>query len=398
MTVQQVISSGSVPVKIWSEDVEQSALDQLKNLSYHPAIFGHVAAMPDVHTGKGAPVGTVIPTRSAIIPAAVGVDIGCGMIAARLSIFSSELPDSLKSIREEIEQTVPVGFRSHITEPVCALKTKHIAGTLKGILEKHPDIGKRKRSVAETWRLQLGTLGGGNHFIEVCLDEAERVWLMLHSGSRGIGNALGTYFIELAQRDMGVHLRNLPDKQLAYLNEGTAHFDDYVEAVEWAQQYAKFSRKVMLNLILDALKSHLPEFHVTEEVINCHHNYVTREFHFGEELLVTRKGAIRAGLGEMGIIPGSMGTASYIVRGKGSDDSLQSCSHGAGRKMSRRAARRKFNRLDLAKQTEGVECRKDRGVLDEIPGAYKDIDLVMDNQKDLVDVVYKLRAIVCVKG
>jgi tRNA-splicing ligase RtcB len=257
---------------------------------------------------------------------------------------------------------------------------------------------KMQKNFQQTWARQLGTLGGGNHFIEVCLDESQAVWVMLHSGSRGIGNVIGRYFITLAKKDLQRQIANLPDKDLAYFQEGSAHFDDYVEAVHWAQDYAMTNRREMMRLILDALKQSLPPFTITKEAINCHHNYVAVEEHFGAQVYLTRKGAIRAGEGELGIIPGSMGAKSYIVRGKGNAQSFCSCSHGAGRRMSRSEAKRKFKTADLESQTHGVECRKDGGVIDEIPGAYKDIDTVMENQSDLVEVVHTLKQVVCVKG
>jgi tRNA-splicing ligase RtcB len=354
--------------------------------------------MPDVHHGIGATVGSVIPTLRAIIPAAVGVDIGCGMIAARLSLDSSDIDEkSLHKVFAQISRDVPVGFEQHQERDARSDAAKPFKRALRTILEKHPGIEKRvgKRS---SWVRQIGTLGGGNHFIEVCLDEAGRVWVMLHSGSRGIGNAIGSYFIGLARKDAERIQMSLPDRDLAYFPEGAQHFDDYVAAVGWAQDYARANRVEMMDLVLDALRRHLPAFEVTTEAVNCHHNYVARETHYGEDVWVTRKGAIRAGAGELGIIPGSMGTRSYIVRGKGSAEAFQSCAHGAGRAMSRTQAKKQFSVVDLAKQTEGVVCRKDPGVLDEIPGAYKDIDEVMANQSDLVEVVHTLKQVLCVKG
>jgi tRNA-splicing ligase RtcB (3'-phosphate/5'-hydroxy nucleic acid ligase) len=268
---------------------------------------------------------------------------------------------------------------------------------LNGIIEKHPDIEKRFKRT-QNWVQQMGTLGGGNHFIEVCVDESRRVWVMLHSGSRGIGNAIGTYFIELARRDMERSIANLPDRDLAYLSEGSSHFDDYVTAVHWAQRYAAANREAMMDLVLDALRRYLPPFEVTQEAVNCHHNYVACEHHYGKDVWVTRKGAIRAGAGELGIIPGSMGAKSYIVRGRGSEESFQSCAHGAGRRMSRSAAQKQFSAADVAQQTHGIICRKDAGVVDEIPAAYKPIDEVMENQRDLVEVVHTLKQVLCVKG
>lgn len=398
MPVLKTISKGKVPVKIYTDEVEPQAMQQLYNISQLPIIHSHIAAMPDVHLGKGATVGSVIPTKGAIIPAAVGVDIGCGMNAIRLSVKAGELPDNLRAIRLAIEAAIPVGFNMHKTDRARESTIRALSGGLDRILDKHRKIYSLQKKPYQTWIRQIGTLGGGNHFIELCLDENEDVWVMLHSGSRGVGNAIGQYFIGLARKDMGQHLVNLPDRDLAYFSEGASHFDDYVEAVEWAQDYAMANRREMMHFILDALRKKLPKFAITKEAINCHHNYVSREFHFGEDVFVTRKGAIRAGEDELGIIPGSMGAKSYIVRGKGNPTSFCSCSHGAGRSMSRNAAKRRFSEQDVARQTEGVECRKDKGIIDEIPGAYKDIDKVMANQGDLVDVVHTLKQIVCVKG
>jgi tRNA-splicing ligase RtcB len=351
--------------------------------------------MPDVHLGIGATVGSVIPTKRAIIPAAVGVDIGCGMMAARLSLTASKLDEAaLKKVFGQIGRDVPVGFGQHADGRDAAKRFKK---GLARIMEKHPGIGKRVGKKSH-WAQQLGTLGGGNHFIEVCLDESDRVWAMLHSGSRGIGNAIGSYFIELAKKDALRNNVHLPDADLAYFPEGARHFDDYVEAVGWAQDYARANREEMMDLVLDALHRHLPSFEVTDEAVNCHHNYVEREEHYGEKVWLTRKGAIRARAGELGIIPGSMGARSYIVRGKGAAASFHSCAHGAGRRMSRNAAQKQFSVRDLEEQTRGVVCRKDKGVIDEIPGAYKSIDEVMANQADLVDIVHTLKQVVCVKG
>ncbi len=400
MPIQRIIQpADGLPVKIYTDDIDPQALTQLSHVARLPIIHHHVAAMPDVHVGIGATVGAVIPTKGAIIPAAVGVDIGCGMVATRLSLRAGQLPDNLRPLRQVIEAAVPVGFDMHSEghgAPASTLRA--LSGGLERIVKKHPGLLKMQRNADTTWARQLGTLGGGNHFIELCLDEQQDVWLMLHSGSRGIGNVIGRYFIELARKDMGQHLANLPDRDLAYLREGAQHFDDYVEALHWAQDYAMTNRREMLRLILQALARQLPPFTVTKEAINCHHNYVAIEQHFGEELFITRKGAIRAGAGELGIIPGSMGAKSYIVRGKGEADSFCSCSHGAGRRMSRGQAKKKFDQQDLIAQTAGVECRKDSGVLDEIPAAYKDIDAVMAQQSDLVEIVHTLKQVVCVKG
>ena len=398
MPIQKVTNKGRVPVKIYTDEIEHEALQQLLNIARLPFVHSHVAAMPDVHYGIGATVGSVIPCKSAIIPAAVGVDIGCGMNAVRLSLSAEQLPDSLRKVRGSIENAVPVGFEMHQKEAVKASTLRALDGGLDRIVGKHPGIMKMQRKFRYTWSRQLGTLGGGNHFIELCLDENDAVWVMLHSGSRGIGNVIGRYFIALAKKDMGRHVFSLPDKDLAYFTAGAEHFDDYVEAVQWAQDYAWTNRREMMRLVLEALAQHLPPFEISKEAINCHHNYVAVEEHFGERVYLTRKGAIRAGEGELGIIPGSMGARSYIVRGKGNAQAFSSCAHGAGRRMSRGMAKRTFNRTDLEQQTLGVECRKDKGVLDEIPSAYKDIDQVMENQQDLVETVHTLKQVLCVKG
>lgn len=402
MGIELTLNKGRVPIRIWTRDIEHQALQQLVNLSQLAVIDHPIAAMPDVHAGIGATVGAVIPTAQAIIPAAVGVDIGCGMNAVRLSLNARELPDTLLRLRSAIEAAVPVGFAQHarcrIKGSAHARQARRLSDRLDAIVGRHPGIMKMQRRFNDTWQCQLGTLGGGNHFIELCLDEAQQVWVMLHSGSRGIGNVIGRYFIAKAQKDMGRHVHALPDKDLAYFSAGSDLFDDYVEAVEWAQDYALENRRMMMALVLEAMCPLLPAFQASDEAINCHHNYVARERHFGQDLFITRKGAIRAGAGELGIIPGSMGARSYIVRGLGNAASYCSCSHGAGRRMSRTEARRRFNRHDLTAQTEGVECRKDGGVLDEIPAAYKDIDAVMAQQADLVEVVHTLKQVLCVKG
>jgi tRNA-splicing ligase RtcB len=398
MPIRSTIEGGRVPVRVWTDDVEGDAKQQLANLSRLPIVHHHVAAMPDVHLGIGATVGSVIPTKGAIIPAAVGVDIGCGMIATRLSLTANDVDERrLRKVFDQISRDVPVGFNQHGERDARTDAARPFQRELRRILEKHPAIEKRVGKNSD-WTRQMGTLGGGNHFIEVCLDEAERLWVMLHSGSRGIGNAIGTYFIELARRDAERDQLQLPDRDLAYFSEGAQHFDDYVEGVGWAQDYARANRAEMLELVLAALARHLPPFDVTAEAVNCHHNYVAREVHSGERVWVTRKGAIRAGEGELGIIPGSMGARSYVVRGRGAAESFHSCAHGAGRRMSRNEAKRKFSTRDLEAQTAGVICRKDKGVIDEIPGAYKSIDEVMANQSDLVEVLHTLKQIVCVKG
>jgi tRNA-splicing ligase RtcB len=398
MTIKQVITEGGRPVKVWTDELDPRSREQLVNLSKLPFIHHHVAAMPDVHAGIGATIGSVIATNKAIIPAAVGVDIGCGMAAARTSLSAEQLDERLlKKVFDQISRDVPVGRNQHKDERALTEAARPFTAPLAVLTEKHPQLLKTVGRFSN-WINQLGTLGGGNHFIEVCLDEAGHVWVMLHSGSRGIGNAMGTYFIELARRDMERWMIQLPDRDLAYLPEGTEHLDDYVAAVSWAQAYARENRDQMMRLVLAALARHLPGFSVTEEAVNCHHNYVEREHHLGADVWVTRKGAIRAREGDLGIIPGSMGACSYIVRGKGNPESFTSCAHGAGRRMSRTAAERQFTPADLVAQTQGVVCRKDKGVLDEIPGAYKDIDQVMANQDDLVEVVHTLKQVVCVKG
>ena len=389
-----VHDAGSRPIKIWTEDIEDSAMQQLRNIATLPFIDPHgVAAMPDVHWGMGATVGSVIATQGAIIPAAVGVDIGCGMCAVRTSLKASDLPDNLAEIRHSIERGVPSGFGEHKDPKPMPLESSVL---LAGILTDH---FKGDEKLLLKAAKQVGTLGGGNHFIELCLDENQDVWVMLHSGSRGIGNVIGRHFIEKAKRAMEKYFIVLPDKDLAYIPEGTTDFDDYVGAVSWAQAYAAENRRAMLAEVIRNLAHDIPKpFTLTREAINCHHNYIERENHHGRNLWVTRKGAIRACVGDLGIIPGSMGQRSYIVEGKGCADAYHSCSHGAGRAMSRTQARKQFTVGDLAAQTAGVECRKDDAVLDEIPGSYKDIDVVMANQADLVSVKHTLKQVMCVKG
>lgn len=402
MPIHQTLRGGHVPVHIFTDDIDAQALRQLHNIASLPIVHPHVAAMPDVHAGIGATVGSVIPTRAAIIPAAVGVDIGCGMNAVRTTLTASDLPDNLARLRSAIEAEVPVGFEQHEWSRVQgsrqARAVRPLGDRLARIVERHRGIAKMLRQFERTWICQAGTLGGGNHFIELCLDEEQRVWVMLHSGSRGIGNVIGRYFISAAQKDMRRHQLQLPDADLAYLSEGSTLFDDYVDAVDWAQDYALLNRGEMMRRVLDVLAKFVPPFRLDGEAINCHHNYIARETHGNEDLYVTRKGAISARQGELGIIPGSMGARSFIVRGKGYPESFCSCSHGAGRSMSRSEAKRRFNRFDLAEQTAGIECRKDGGVIDEIPAAYKNIDAVMAHQSDLVEVVHTLRQVVCIKG
>jgi tRNA-splicing ligase RtcB len=398
MPIKKVMTENHVPVKIWTDDVDDRSMEQLANIAKLPFIHHHIAAMPDVHLGLGATIGSVIATHKAIIPAAVGVDIGCGMVAARLSITANDLDEkSLKKVFDQITRDVPVGRAQHADNRVLVDAVRPFEPGLKRLTDRHPELLKSFGKFSK-WMNQMGSLGGGNHFIEVCLDEADQVWVMLHSGSRGIGNAIADHFIKLARKDMERWMINLPDRDLAYFPEGTEHFDDYVEAVHWAQEYAMQNRQCMLDLVLSALARHLPAFEVTTEVVNCHHNYVAHEHHYGANVWVTRKGAIRAREGDLGIVPGSMGAKSYIVRGKGNPESFNSSAHGAGRKMSRTAAEKAFTETDLANQTVGVICRKDKGVIDEIPGAYKDIDQVMANQNDLTEILHTLKQVVCVKG
>jgi tRNA-splicing ligase RtcB len=395
---------GGHPVKCWTTGVpvDDGARVQLENVARMPFIHKWVAVMPDVHWGRGATIGSVIPTAGAIIPAAVGVDLGCGMMAVQTSLTASDLPESLSEVRAAIERAVPhgrtVGKRDvgawgelpgHVGGAWAAL-----APGLDALTRRHPALEKANSAV------HLGTLGTGNHFVEVCLDEADHVWFMLHSGSRGIGNRIGSYFIERAREEMRRWFINLPDVDLAYLSEGSELFDDYVAAVGWAQDFARTNREVMMAAVVSAVGGcrGVRPFTLEATAVNCHHNYVQAEVHYGKRVWVTRKGAVRAGVDELGIIPGSMGTRSYIVRGKGNPESFCSCSHGAGRTMSRAEAKRRFTVDDHIAATAGVECRKDAGVIDEIPMAYKDIDAVMAAQSDLVEVVHTLRQVVCVKG
>ncbi len=399
-------TDGGKPIKAWTRGVpvEEEARQQLVNAASMPFVYKHIAVMPDVHWGLGATVGSVIPTLGAVIPAAVGVDIGCGMAAVRLDgITANQLPDSLAATRSDIEASVPVGFGKHelggVQHKAVFDRDIDTIAFQNWVWDNHPKVGrKRKDRLEDIIISQFGTLGGGNHFIEVCLDENDDVWVMLHSGSRGIGNALGQYFIELAKEDMRRYFVNLPDENLAYLPEGTKHYDDYRYVVSWAQKYARNNRERMMVLVTDVLRRHLPDFTHSETAVNCHHNYVELESHFGQNVLVTHKGAVRARKGDLGIIPGSMGARSYIVRGKGHPESFHSCSHGAGRAMSRRKARETFTVDQHQMATEGVECRKDEGVLDETPGAYKPIEDVMAAQTDLVEVLHTLKQVVCVKG
>jgi tRNA-splicing ligase RtcB len=397
--------AGGVPIKLWTRGVpvDDKARDQLTRTAQMPFIFKHVAAMPDVHVGIGATVGSVVPTRGAVIPAAVGVDIGCGMMAARTSLMAHDLPDSLEAIRSAIERAVPHGREvgrgkrddgSWGSPPVAIVEAwATLAPRFERLCAKFPRLQKTNNLV------HLGTLGTGNHFIELCLDQEARVWVMLHSGSRGVGNAIGSFFIELARQDMRKWFINLPDEDLAYFAEGTDHFDDYIEAVGWAQDFAALNRRMMMANVIAALRAQIAKpFEAELEAVNCHHNYVTRENHFGQNVLITRKGAVRAAKGVLGIIPGSMGAKSFIVRGLGNPESFHSCSHGAGRIMSRTAAKQQVTLDEHIADTQGVECRKDAGVIDETPRAYKPIDAVMAAQADLVEIVHTLKQVVCVKG
>ncbi len=394
---------GGVPLKMWTRGVpvEDQAKRQLTNAARLAVVFKHIAAMPDVHFGIGATIGSVIATRKAIIPAAVGVDIGCGMIACKTTLTAEDLPDNLGPLRSVIERAVPHGRSPGARDPGAWSKVPGSVDTAWAQLE--PDFTELCRDyprLAKTNnRAHLGTLGTGNHFIEVCLDEQGFVWFMLHSGSRGVGNAIGTMFIELAKQDAIRTCANLPDRDLAYFEEGSRYFGDYVRAVSWAQRFAALNREVMMRRVIEAAKTVLHKnFQSHIEAVNCHHNYVQQEHHFGEDVYVTRKGAVSAKAGQLGIIPGSMGARSYIVRGLGQPDSFESCSHGAGRAMSRGEAKRRFTLADHRAATEGVECRKDKDVIDETPAAYKDIDAVMNAQRDLVEVMHTLKQVVCVKG
>lgn len=374
--MKQVISGGNVPIKIWTDDLEPQALEQLKNTAKLPFLFRHIAVMPDVHLGAGATIGTVLASRDAVSPAAVGVDIGCGMAAVNLNKKIDDL-GSLKTVRNLIEEVIPVGFKGHKTE---------------GYLP--PSVSIRIQANWKKAPYQMGTLGGGNHFIEICDDGKGNAWLMLHSGSRNVGKTIADYHIRKAKKLMKIWHIKLADPDLAYLVKDCQEFKDYIEDVQWCQNYALQNRQTMMRLIFIALKMNVDE----DSIINCHHNYIAWENHFNTNVMITRKGAVRAREGDMGIIPASMGQPSYIVRGKGNPESFNSCSHGAGRRMSRTAARKKYTVEDLREQTEGVECRKDADIIDEIPGAYKPIAEVMKNQSDLVEVVQELKAVVCVKG
>ena len=400
MDTYQVYTSPETdtPIKAWTRGVpvDPKAIEQLKATASLPFIFRHVAAMPDVHWGIGATVGSVIATDAAVIPAAVGVDIGCGMMASPLSLHAQDLPDSLKALRATIENTVPLGKQVHegVDARTRGVWEACLERDYRWLLERHREVEPKRTHPAR----MLGSLGGGNHFIELCLDETDRVWVMLHSGSRGIGNRVGTHFIKAAREEIRRYHIKLADRDLAYLPAGTALHDDYLRAMRWAQDFAQRNRDLLMALTLDAIAPGLPPFEVLPGVINCHHNYAEREHHFGRNVLITRKGALRARRGDWGIIPGSMGACSFIVKGLGNRESFHSCSHGAGRLMSRSAAKKAFTREDHREATAGVECRKDEAVLDETPGAYKNLDDVMAAQRDLVEPVHRLRQVVCVKG
>ncbi len=393
------LKTKNVPVKLWTriEEVESQALDQLKNIASLPWVAHHVAVMPDVHVGKGATVGSVIAMRGAVAPAAVGVDIGCGMAAVQTTLRANQLPDNLKKLRLAIEEAIPVGFSAHAEPMVKQVGREDMAlgNEIALLLGRFGELTQSVQDLSKKVGQQLGTLGGGNHFIELCLDTSDNVWLMLHSGSRNIGKTLAE--IHMAKARKLEHNQALKDRDLAVFLAGTGDMDAYRRDLFWAQEYARLNRAVMLHLYKQVLTEQFPSLGFGEAV-HCHHNYVAEETHFGEELMVTRKGAIRAGVGDLGIIPGSMGTKSYIVRGLGNPDAFMSASHGAGRRMSRSKAKQKFTVEDLREQTAGVECRKDAGVVDEIPMAYKDIDKVMANQADLVEVVAELKQVLCVKG
>lgn len=394
---QTLTENSSVPVKIWTRDIDLKSIDQLKNVARLPFVFHHVAAMPDVHAGMGATIGSVIATKEAVIPAAVGVDIGCGMLAARTNLTKHTFNErKLQRLMQEILFRVPVGFAQRSKENTRWKSCEPFEEPLKEILSHEPTM--LDPMVKSEWHAQLGTLGGGNHFIELTADEEERLWIMLHSGSRGIGNIMASFFIARAKTLAKENGEELSDIYLASLKEGTKDFDWYMKAAHWAQDYAMANRQIILEDVLEALRVLKPSTELEGEIVNCHHNYVAQEEHFGETIWVTRKGAIRAGLGEKGIIPGSMGARSYIVEGLGNEESFCSSSHGAGRKMSRTEAKKRFSVNDLKAQTKGVVCRKDAGVLDEIPKAYKSIEAVMAQQSDLTKTIHELKQILCIKG
>ncbi len=399
----KVIKTEGKPIKHWTYGVlfEEEAKKQLMNLATLPFIYKHLAVMPDVHSGKGSTIGTVIATRKAIIPAAVGVDIGCGMNAVKTNLKASDLPDNLSTLRSEIEAAIPVGSNPKLKIGQWNEIPRYILGVwhtslyfeFQRLCEKYPRLESTNNV------RHLGTLGGGNHFIEICIDTEDNVWFMLHSGSRGVGNAIGQHFIELAKKDMEKYFINLPDKDMAYLPEGSQYYRDYLDAVDWAQQFAAINRQMMMSLLVQVVQGHLMRIIKVDSVaIDCHHNYVQYENHFGENVLVTRKGAVSARKGQLGIIPGSMGAKSFIVRGLGNPESFNSCSHGAGRIMSRTMAKALISLDDHNEALNNVECKKDESTLDETPGAYKSIDAVMSAQSDLVEIVHTLKQVLCVKG
>jgi tRNA-splicing ligase RtcB len=392
-----IINGRNVPIRLWApmQEVDSNVIEQLKNVAALPWVAHHVAVMPDVHAGRGATIGSVVAMRGAVAPAAVGVDIGCGMAAVETSLRADDLPDDLRRLRSAIEKAIPVGRAAHSAPAWESLHDSELHASGKALMEGHRQRAAPVHGLGKKVACQAGTLGGGNHFIELCLDTNDTVWLMLHSGSRGIGAALAEHHMDVARRLH--HNQALEDPDLAVFLAGTPAFDAYRRDLFWAQEYARFNRRLMLHLLEGVLRRHWPRM-AMKPAISCHHNYVAEEVHFGDELLVTRKGAIRAGRGELGIVPGSMGARSYIVRGLGNPASFESASHGAGRRMSRTEARRRFTVADLRAQTEGVECRKDGGVIDEAPRAYKDIDRVMEQQRDLVEVVAELKQVLCVKG
>jgi tRNA-splicing ligase RtcB len=374
----------------WASIIEPNTLDQAKTTATMPFIHPHLALMPDAHLGKGATVGSVIPTRGAIIPAAVGVDIGCGMIALRTNLPASDLPDTLERLRSAIENDIPTGIGDHG-------RNRGLSPSARARIEAWTGDRSVYDGLDKSWPYQLGSLGGGNHFIEVCLDETDRVWLVLHSGSRGIGNKLAMRHIAVAKALMERGKVELDDPDLAYLTEGSSEFDDYVRDLRWAQDFARLNREEMMDRVLAALVRAVPHAEEVER-INCHHNFTQRETHFGREAWITRKGAIQMKQAQKGVIPGSMGTRSYIVSGRGNADAFESAPHGAGRRMSRSKARKQFTMEDLERRMEGIACRIRPSILDEHPDSYKDIDEVMERSADLVAVEHELRQVLNVKG
>lgn len=399
--MNKVISDKRIPIKVWASDLEPEAEQQLKNVAELPFVVDHVAAMPDAHAGTGSTIGTVYASRGAIIPSTVGVDIGCGMLAIKLP-FKIDLFQDLPKLRHSIERSIPTGRHGHSEAVISPEEWETLGFNTLQLLGDN-----KHKNVLQKAQQQCGTLGGGNHFFEICQDQNNDAWIMLHSGSRNIGKTLAEMHIEKAKGLMKDFFITQYHKDLAFLPENTNEYDLYIKDLFWAQKFAFLNRETMAKLALEQVYRHLFKDEWSSKLnedsskflkVNCHHNYVNREHHFGKNVLITRKGAISAKAGELGIIPGSMGTRSYIVEGLGNPDSFHSCSHGAGRKMSRTKAREMFNEEDLKKQTEGVECRKDKNLVDEIPGAYKDIDVVMENQKDLVKPIFQLKQILCIKG